>query len=529
MAHVWRSTQYYHGMLIFPVAGYFLWSRRERLARAELAPSPLAIVPVLGLVLIWFVAASVGVQFVQHLAAVLLIPATVLAFLGPRLVRAALFPLLFLVAAVPVGDGLVPRLMQVTASLSTALLRAVGVPVFRQGQLLNLPGGDFEIADVCAGLQFLIAGTIIGLLFAQLTYRSNVRRTVFVVAMAAVMVVANGLRAFTVMYVASATRMRWFTGQDHVYFGWLLFGVVVFAMLVAGGRFADRDRDDEPLDEPELAPTTYALPLVLVLGLVLAAAGAAALRTRGLAGVLLWPALGAVPWLLSRRLAPTPTPSRTPNGGAYARPSTALALCGCALVLGSAPWWMEKQILAAPSAPVIVLPSVAGCEAPAAWSAAWRPNFVEPDAEVAGTYRCDGAPVDAFVAVYVRNVEGHELVSESNRPLPDKWWRLAASEERSFAAADGGPLRVNEVQFDESGSRRLAWYWYAIGGEAVTTGTAVKLRQALQVLAKGRSDGAALVVETPLDGGIEASRERLARVAREVAAIADAGAAGAAR
>src|SRR5690606_27073545 len=110
----------------------------------------------------------------------------------------------------------------------------------REGQLITLPGGNFVVADVCAGLSYLTAGTIIAVLFGYFTYDSNWKRAAFAAAAAVTMILFNGVRAFIVMYVASATDMRYLAGRDHVYFGWLLFGLVVLGLVYAGSLLADR-------------------------------------------------------------------------------------------------------------------------------------------------------------------------------------------------------------------------------------------------------------------------------------------------
>ena len=50
----------------------------------------------------------------------------------------------------------------------------------------------------------------------------------------------NGLRAFIVMAVASATDMRVLAGKDHVIFGWALFLLVMIALYFVAERFSDR-------------------------------------------------------------------------------------------------------------------------------------------------------------------------------------------------------------------------------------------------------------------------------------------------
>ena len=523
MAGVWQSSNYRHGAIVFPISAYLLWRLRGPLATVELRPCAWGIGLLIGLVLLWFVARAVGVQSAEHLAAVLLIPATVLAFLGWAIARRALFPLLFLVAAVPVGDALVPHLMQVTADVSTALLQAAGVPVFRQGQFLSLPGGDFEVADVCAGLHYLTAGTVIALLFSYLTYQSNLKRLAFVVAMAIAMVVANGVRAFIVMFVASATDMRYLAGRDHVYFGWLLFGVIVVGLIYAGTRFADADAASKISAESGNAGRGRLLPLVLVLGLVMLAATAQPLNDDlGDSWLLLWPAAGLLLWALYRRFgSSSPTSANGSSGGiSYRGYGGILVLSAASVVLAAGPFLVTSRASAVRLEPPLVdLPKIEECGAPSSWAAEWRPEFQSPDIVISGSYGCFGNPVNVFVAVYLDNTQGRELVSQENRLIPEAWWRFAAAGEHRFTAKNGQTIRVNEVHVKGPGAPALVWYWYSAGGEPVTGPVAVKLRQALQLLVHGRSDGNAYLLQTPLGGSLEVSRRSLAVAAREIEAL----------
>src|SRR5690606_7182107 len=138
---------------------------------------------------------------------------------------------------------------------------------------------------------------------AYLTYASYWKRAAFVAAMCVAMIAANGVRAFIVMLVASATDMRWFAGRDHIYFGWVLFAVVVAAMVYLGGRLADAERSEDAPDRSfEPARRANVLPLVAVIGLVMLAATANPLQEDvGSPSLLLWPAAGLLLWVLFRR------------------------------------------------------------------------------------------------------------------------------------------------------------------------------------------------------------------------------------
>ena len=129
------------------------------------------------------------------------------------------FPLAFLVFAVPFGRALVPALMQVTADITVTALKWTGVPVFRQGMLLSIPGGDFEVARACSGLNYLMTGVVLGTLYAYLTYTDWRKRVAFVAVTVAVLIVANGIRAYLTVAIAHWSDMRYGTGYDHIVFG----------------------------------------------------------------------------------------------------------------------------------------------------------------------------------------------------------------------------------------------------------------------------------------------------------------------
>jgi exosortase A len=517
MFRLWRSMQHGHGVLVVPIAAFLLWRMRESLAQVPLEATLWGVVPLCALVLLWFVGATVGIQLVEQLAAVLLIPATVVTFLGWPLVRRAMFPLFFLVAAVPIGDGLIPHLMRTTARLATALLTLFGIPVFRQGQFLTLPGGEFEIADVCAGMQYLTAGTIIGVLVAYLTFHSSRKRVICVLAFGVAMVITNAVRAFVVMYVASATQMRYLVGADHVYFGWVLFSAVIAALIYAANRFADAEPEPVPAAAAGAAPESpYAAgpATIVALSLLVAIVMTAMPAPMTAARLLLWPAAGALAWAAAQLLRGKDLrgpPVR--HGSALA--GAALCLSGAALAAG--PMMLAKRLeTAALDPPALAVPVVAGCSAPGAWAAGPHPEFESPDRTVAATYDCAGSPTNIFIAAYADNVQGRELVSDANRLAPAGWRRVTTAEAQAVSLTDGRSLTVNELQLDSAGSRWLVWYWYAVGGKRATSGAVVKLRQAVQLVLEGRADGSVYIVQTPLDGSVESSRGRLVRVAEQV-------------
>jgi exosortase A len=240
MTGLWSTDSYRHGWVIAPVAVFLLWRDRSTYSDAPFTGSIAGVTMLGALVSMWMIAAATSVQLVEHLSVVAMIGACVLAMTGWPTFRTLWFPFAFLLFAVPMGGSIIPALMDTTASISVSALQALDVPALREGMRISLPGGTFEVVEACSGFNYLIAGAALGVLVAHLMFRSPWRQVCYVAVIIVVFIFINGLRAFVVMFVGSASKMHWLVGQDHLFFGWLLFLGAMVLMYWGAERFSDR-------------------------------------------------------------------------------------------------------------------------------------------------------------------------------------------------------------------------------------------------------------------------------------------------
>ena len=194
---IWsRSETFAHGYLIAPISLYLIWGRRKKLEEMTPAADFLGLVLLAGAGLAWLAAAAGQVPIVQQYAMVAMIPAAVIAIAGRHVARALAFPLAFLFLGVPIGEALIPPLMDWTADFTVAALRLSAIPVYREGTFFSIPSGNWSVVEGCSGLRYLIASITVGALYAYLSYRSLGKRVLFVVMSVVVPIIANGLRAF---------------------------------------------------------------------------------------------------------------------------------------------------------------------------------------------------------------------------------------------------------------------------------------------------------------------------------------------
>jgi exosortase A len=252
MIRVWIvSVAFEHCWLIPPVVAYLVWDRRQELKQLQ----PRIWLPgaffaaVAGLV--WLIGWAANVNFVQQFGYVFILQALVLTVLGPVVTRALLFPLFFCLFAVPFGEEFVPYLQKITAELSIWFLDISGLPYVRDGVFISVLTGEagvthnFEVAEECSGIRYMTAMAATATLFANIGFKSWKRRLILLAIAFVIPILANGFRAFGIIYIAHKTDMKHAVGVDHLIYGWVFFGLVMALVIFIGYLFMDR-----PVGEP---------------------------------------------------------------------------------------------------------------------------------------------------------------------------------------------------------------------------------------------------------------------------------------
>ncbi len=347
----WNSSTFNHVLLVPPIIAWLIWQRLPELRRLRPAAwsGGLALAAVGGFA--WLLGEAGGVAVARQLGLVLMLQGVVIACLGRTVARGLTFPIAYALFLVPFGEELVPTLQLVTADIAMGLLGLSGIPAHIEGVFITTPVGYFEVAEACAGAKFLIAMVAFGALVANVCFRAWPRRIAFMAASLVIPILANGVRAWGTIYIASRTSVDFAVGFDHVIYGGIFFAIVIALTIAAAWPFFDR-----AIDGPWLGP----------------------IRTE--------------------------RSSRSSIGF--------VAVAAIALVALAPAWSFAVSASAARALPAeIALPELAGWRRVPAQGLAWRPNFANADLFRIARYRdARGREVDLAIAVYARQSEGHELV-----------------------------------------------------------------------------------------------------------------------
>jgi exosortase len=158
----------------------------------------------------------------------------VIFFLGWATFRAVLFPMALLVLMVPIPAIVFSQItlpLQILASkLASWTLPIFGVPVLREGNIINLPAMPLEVAQACSGIRSLLSLTTLAIIYGYLVERQTWVRFALALASVPIAVAANGLRIVGTGLIVQYWDPDKAEGFFHIFSGWLVF-VVSLLML----------------------------------------------------------------------------------------------------------------------------------------------------------------------------------------------------------------------------------------------------------------------------------------------------------
>ena len=242
MAHQWWNIDTYsHILLIPPILGWLVWSRRAELA--QVAPSAWwpGLLWLLAGLTGWLAGREAGINLVAQAGAVMALQGAAIALLGLRAALLLAFPLAYAFFLVPFGDEIIPPLQAVTARIAVALTHLSGVEATIEGINIDTPAGLFIVAEACSGVKFLIAMVALATLVAGTAMKSWHRRIVLLVGSALASILANGVRAWATIFVAQYVGAEAAGSFDHIVYGWVFFAIVIAAVLAAAWRWFERE------------------------------------------------------------------------------------------------------------------------------------------------------------------------------------------------------------------------------------------------------------------------------------------------
>ena len=472
LVQAWSTPEYSHGPLI-PLISLYLFLRELRHAPA--APGETVLrwpgVAVIGFAML--IAIFGNLVLVGDIVAYSFIIWTfglVLLTFGWRRGLGHWKPVLHLIFMLPLPQALYWQLSIFLQGVSSVIgvwfVEMAGIPVFLDGNIIDLGIYKLQVAEACSGLRYLFPILSFSYLFSIL-YRGPLwHKAVLLLSAAPITVFMNSFRIGMIGILVNHYGIEQAEGFLHFFEGWVIFLAcvgILFLMAIARQRLT-----------PNPLPLSEAIDLDFdgfgpILTRVLSVVATPAM----LVAVVMSTAL-SLGWLLFPT-APRTVPERTPF---LLFPREIAGMNG----------FLES-----------LDPAVA--------------RTLAADDYVSATYEGAGQPpINLFVAYYDNQTEGGGIHSPEVC-LPVGGWEMSdiAPYEVSFPDTAYGTFKLNRAVIQKGVNKQLVYYWFEQRGRRFTNDFVTKFAVIYDSWTKGRLDGALVRFVTPIDaeGGEAAADARL--------------------
>lgn len=465
MIERWDQEEYSHGSLIPIITLFLIWQKKDALAAMGAGTSLVGpagwvgALVVLGGILVGLIGELSTIYLIIQYGFLMTILGIAMSLVGFRGLKLIWAPLLYLVFMVPLPSflyaSLSAELQLVSSELGVAFVRWFNIPVFLEGNVIDLGIYKLQVVEACSGLRYLFPLMSFGYLSAYL-YRGPVwHRLVLFLSTIPITIVMNSFRIGVIGVAVDRWGIEMAEGALHFFEGWVIFMACVailfleiwlFVRFTGGKRsFTDSFRIELPDRAngwmPKLGGTPTRPWLAAVAVLVLATVGSLMIAQR------------------------TETVAQRETLEAF--PMQHDDWFGKGIPL-------EKEIVEALKLTDYV-----------------NVNYAKLD---------DRMPVNLYAAYYASQRKG-EAVHSPRSCIPGGGWQIESVKRQTVSGvtqADGQPLEVNRVIIAKGPVRQVVYYWFAQRGRNLTNEYLVKWYLFWDGMTRNRTDGALVRLVTPV-------------------------------
>ena len=479
----WQTPEYSHGPLIPVLSGLMFL---KELKQYPPQPGPKSDRwPGVAVLLLAFTIGALGklsrIDDIVAYATIVWVAGILLVSFGWNTGRHFWPPVLHLVFMLPLPGVLYYKLstwlQMVSSEIGVWLLQLMSVPVYLEGNIIDLGVMRLHVAEACSGLRYLFPIMSFSYIFALLYRGPRWHKAVLLLAAVPITVFMNSVRIAMAGIIANYYGVEWLEGFTHFFEGWVIF-IACIVIMFGLARLMLLFHPDRPTLADALDLETTGM--MTQLGRIRLVQPSAAMIAAALIGLA---ALGA--------------------------------------------WQMvpENRGIPAERTPFALFPQQLGD---------WRQSGPEErlTPEIARTLGADdyrqatmvredaATPVGLFMAFY--NDQSKGGVHSPEICLPSSGWEIAKLERVDIAPRLGieGGFPLNRAIIQKGESRMMVYYWFQQGSRRVAWDFAAKFYLLADGIRTGQTDGGLVRLTTAMAQGEseEAAEARLLDMTRELIA-----------
>jgi len=240
LVNSWMNNEYYsHGLLVPLISGYIIWNMRNELASFEKKQVREGLAVFVAGLILHGISVLWTIRFLSGLSLILTISGVILYLFGMEFIKKIWFPLFFLLLMVPLPfvDMIAAPAQTISAIASSGLANLIGLPVHREGLVLNIPAGSFEVGLTCSGINSIISLLTIGIIFAFILEGKKTMKFAILLSVVPLALAGNIIRITSVLEAANIYGQEAAMNYFHDFSSLLMFSVSLYGLFIVGRCF----------------------------------------------------------------------------------------------------------------------------------------------------------------------------------------------------------------------------------------------------------------------------------------------------
>ncbi len=153
------NDNYSHGFFIPLITAYLIWMDKDELKKYPIQQNNAGFILIF-LGMAFHVVGNIGAElFIMRFSMIVTLFGISLTLFGGKVARHIMIPLGYLIFMIPlptiIWNKIAFPLQLLASKLSAQMIDIIGIPVFREGNILHLPNTSLEVVDACSGLRSL--------------------------------------------------------------------------------------------------------------------------------------------------------------------------------------------------------------------------------------------------------------------------------------------------------------------------------------------------------------------------------------
>ncbi len=236
----WINNPYYsHGFIVPIISVFLIRSMKNELSNIERKQSQTGLILFIASIMLYGIASISTIRFLSGLSLVITIYGIILYLYGWEFTKRISFPILFLLLAIPIPfvDVVTPPIQDISAVSSASLASVAGIPVQRDGLVLNIPTGKFEVAVECSGINSIISLLMISVIYAFVLEGRLLMKFSIVLLSIPLALTGNILRIVSILGVSNMYGQEAALNYFHDFSSILLFSIALIGLFIVGRCF----------------------------------------------------------------------------------------------------------------------------------------------------------------------------------------------------------------------------------------------------------------------------------------------------